>query len=190
MKKQWIMMAAVLCVSAAICAGCGESETNQDASENKSVSVDSKTQRDTAEESKENSGDESLEEPSLDEICQAVTDQVEFPAMMDVFDSEYLLNYFGIQSEDIEDGVFYMAEDVLRADVLTILKGKDADAVLALEERLEHYITSKENELIDYLPDQYAIVADARVVTEGLYVYLIISEHADEAVNIVAGMLP
>lgn len=188
MKKQWIISAAVFCACAVLCTSCGGSGTNHGTA-GKTESREDMT-KELEGEKNTSTGHESVTEASLDDIYHAVMDKVEFPAMMDVKEPEYLLNYFGIQADDIEDGIFYMANDVLQADVLAILKGKDADAVLTLEERLNHYITSKGNELKDYLPDQYAIVEDGRVKVKGSYVYLIISKHADEAEKIVTDMLP
>lgn len=187
MKKQWVIFAAVLCASIVLCTGCGDGSTNQGTS-GKTESGETVTGGLNNE--KTTTGGEQVAAESLDDIYQIVTDEVEFPEMMNVNDPDYLLNYFGIRAEDIEDGIFYMADNVLQADALVILKGTDADAISALEERLNHYMTSKGNELIDYLPDQYAIVADGRVKVKGSYVYMIISEHADEAERIVTDMLP
>ncbi|SEA59069.1 protein of unknown function [Oribacterium sp. KHPX15] len=99
------------------------------------------------------------------------------PGMINV-DANYIANYYGIDASQLEGYVFAMAEDVTHADTVAILKAKDASSVAALAGQLSAVQQQKAQELQDYMPDQYQIVAASSVKTAGNYVYLVMSPNA------------
>ncbi|ETP72711.1 hypothetical protein UYO_1313 [Lachnospiraceae bacterium JC7] len=98
------------------------------------------------------------------------------PGMITV-DANYISNYYGIDASQLEGYVFAMAEDVTKADTVAILKAKDASAVAALAGQLSAVQQQKAQELQDYMPEQYQIVAASTVKTIGNYVYLVMSSN-------------
>ena len=99
------------------------------------------------------------------------------PGMITV-DANYIANYYGIDASQLEGYVFAMAEDVTKADTVAILKAKDASSVAALAGQLSAVQQQKAQELQDYMPEQYQIVAASAVKTVGNYVYLVMSSNA------------
>ena len=99
------------------------------------------------------------------------------PGMITV-DANYIANYYGIDASQLDGYVFAMAEDVTKADTVAILKAKDASAVAALAGQLSAVQQQKAQELQDYMPEQYQIVAASSVKTAGDYVYLVMSSNA------------
>jgi hypothetical protein len=99
------------------------------------------------------------------------------PGMITV-DANYIANYYGIDASQLEDYVFAMAEDVTKADTVAILKAKDPSSVAALAEQLRAVQQQKAQELQDYMPEQYQVVAASAVKTVGKYVYLVMSSNA------------
>ncbi|SDZ95986.1 Tetratricopeptide repeat-containing protein [Oribacterium sp. KHPX15] len=93
-------------------------------------------------------------------------------------DANYIKNYYGIDASQLEGYVFAMSEDVTHVDTVAILKAKDASSVAALAGQLSAVQQQKAQELQDYLPDQYQIVAASSVKTYGNYVYLVMAPNA------------
>ena len=92
-------------------------------------------------------------------------------------DANYIANYYGIDASQLEGYVFAMAEDVTKADTVAILEAKDAASVAALAGQLSAVQQQKAQELQDYMPEQYQIVAASAVKTIGNYVYLVMSSN-------------
>ncbi len=99
------------------------------------------------------------------------------PGMITV-DANYIANYYGIDASQLDGYVFAMAEDVTKADTVAILKAKDASSVATLASQLSAVQQQKAQELQDYMPEQYQIVAASAVKTAGDYVYLVMSSNA------------
>lgn len=99
------------------------------------------------------------------------------PGMITV-DANYIANYYGIDASQLDGYVFAMAEDVTKADTVAILKAKDAASVATLAGQLSAVQQQKAQELQDYMPEQYQIVAASSVKTAGDYVYLVMSSNA------------
>ncbi|SFG16490.1 DUF4358 domain-containing protein [Oribacterium sp. WCC10] len=99
------------------------------------------------------------------------------PGMVTV-DANYISNYYGIDASQLEGYVFAMAEDVTKADTVAILEAKDAASVSTLVGQLSAVQQQKAQELQDYMPEQYQIVAASAVKTLGKYVYLVMSSNS------------
>ncbi|WP_049962219.1 DUF4358 domain-containing protein [Oribacterium sp. FC2011] len=148
-----------------------EEETTEETTKEETTTAEETTvEETTAEETKAQS---SGADPSA--IYSQVTGLL--PGMINV-DANYIANYYGIDASQLEGYVFAMAEDVTHADTVAILKAKDASSVAALAGQLSAVQQQKAQELQDYMPDQYQIVAASSVKTAGNYVYLVMSPNA------------
>lgn len=95
-----------------------------------------------------------------------------------------MLNFYGIQAEDMEAFAADLASDGITANEIVLVKAKDEDSAKNVETKLQSRLDARRNELNGYLPDQYAIVEKSEVKRDGVYVRLIISPQQDELVDL------
>lgn len=131
---------------------------------------------------------ESAKEVSVQDIYKSVGESTELPSMVEG-DDDFISNYYGIDPANLDSYVFASAEDATLATSVIIIKAKSEDAVAALESSLNTVKDQKAAEMQGYIPEQYDIVADSSVKTEGLYVYLVIAENAGDIEAVISAAL-
>ena len=94
-------------------------------------------------------------------------------------DESTMLNYLGIDTEDCAQAVVAVASDGLRADEIWLIEAKDDQALENIRELAQNRLAAKEAETVQYAPDQYAVVKDARLLTQGRYLALLVSPEAE-----------
>lgn len=175
--------AVLLLGIALVLAGCGgQSEKSQGTgptggradSENAAATVD-----EAGGENPGGAGEEKTQKAAPEEIYRSIENSMELPSMMEG-DDDFISNYYGIEPADLDSYVFASAEDATLATSVIIMKAKSEDVVEKLEASLNTVIEQKAAEMQGYIPEQYDIVADSSVKTEGLYVYLVIAENAGD----------
>lgn len=97
----------------------------------------------------------------------------------------FISNYYGIDPEKLEEYVFSMSEDATSAETVILMKVKEETDAAGIHAALEVVREEKSGEMKDYLPAQYDIVDKSSVKTEGSYVYLVISEKADDIIRVI-----
>lgn len=100
--------------------------------------------------------------------------QEKLPRMMEL-DETMQLNLLGIRSEDCAQAVVAIFADGLQADEVWLLEAKDAAALERLTEKANSRVAAKLDETEFYLPEQYAVVKQAQLITRGNYLALLIS---------------
>ena len=95
-----------------------------------------------------------------------------------------LLNFYGIQAEQVDDFAASLAADGITANEIVLVKAKDEDSAAEVETKLQNRLDARRNELNGYLPDQYEIVEKSEVKRDGVYVRLIISPQQDALVEL------
>lgn len=97
--------------------------------------------------------------------------------MPDMFalDEDTMMNFLGIDAADCANYAVYICGDGLRADEVWLIEAKDEAALGRLKEMADARMLAKENETISYVPDQYVIVEQGVVLTNGLYLALLVS---------------
>ncbi len=117
---------------------------------------------------------------SVQEIYKDVSAMAE--GKLTELDAQYLSNYYGIDTADLEEYVFAQSDTPeSSAETIIILKAKDTSKFDAYRESFENYKKQKSQELTNYnLPDQAKLVDRSQIVENGNYLYLIISQNADE----------
>lgn len=131
---------------------------------------------------------ESAKEVSVQDIYKSVGESTELPSMVEG-DDDFISNYYGIDPANLDSYVFASAEDATLATSVIIMKSKSEDAVASLESSLNTVKDQKAAEMQGYIPEQYDIVADSAVKTEGLYVYLVIAENAGDIESVISAAL-
>lgn len=101
------------------------------------------------------------------------------PDMM-VLDDTTMLNFLGIHAEDCTQVIAAICAAGLQADEVWLIQAKDQDALNRLTALAQTRQTAKEDETESYLPDQYAIVKEGKILTQGLYLAYLVSPRVDD----------
>ena len=94
-------------------------------------------------------------------------------------DEDTMLNFLGIQAADCARYKVAICAEGMRADEVWLIEAKDEAALKTLKELAQNRINAKLDETETYVPDQYVIVQKAQVLTNGLYLALLISPDVD-----------
>ena len=94
-------------------------------------------------------------------------------------DEMTMLDFLGIEVEDCVQYKVAICAEGMRADEVWLIEAKDAEALEKLTGLAQMRIKAKEDETVTYTPDQYVIVEKAEVLTNGMYLALLISPDVD-----------
>ncbi len=94
-------------------------------------------------------------------------------------DDASLMNFLGINAEDCVQYQVAICADGLRVDEVWLIEAKDEAALENLKQLAQTRIDSKLEETVNYVPDQYVFVEKAELLTNGLYLALLISPDVD-----------
>lgn len=100
------------------------------------------------------------------------------PAML-VLDDTTMLNFLGIHAEDCTQVVAAICADGLRSDEVWLIEAKDSAALERITQLANTRLQAKEDETKCYNPDQYSVVEQAVLLTDGLYLALLVSPDVD-----------
>lgn len=100
------------------------------------------------------------------------------PEML-ILDEATMLNFLGIQSDDCAQAVVAISANGLSADEVWLIEAKDEAAYDRLIQLVNVRLTAKEDETISYVPDQYAIVEKAEILSKDLYIAFLVSPDVD-----------
>ncbi len=119
-----------------------------------------------------------IRETALD--LQALLTQMsgKLPEML-VLDAEMMQSFCGIQETDCLQAVVAISSINLQADEVWLLEARDPEALARLQNLAKTRLSVKEAETENYLPDQYAIVKKAKLITDGNYLLMLVSAEAD-----------
>ena len=115
---------------------------------------------------------------SCEEIFNTVKGVINFPSMVSVKEKS-LSNRYGIESNMYKDYIFMTAEEATLADTFILILANDSESKDTIIEKLNNFITQSQETNVNYNPDQYEIIKNASVKTEGNYVYLVFSSDMD-----------
>ena len=96
-----------------------------------------------------------------------------------VLDDTMRLNLMGIKDEYCDQVICSVVAFSLQADEIWLIEAADEESLSTLKTLAENRLRAKMEETSFYSPDQYAICEDGRIITEGLYLALIVSPDAD-----------
>lgn len=118
-------------------------------------------------------------EISINDIDQNIKESVDISNMVES-DSDKLKKLYDIDFEKIEDFKLYTAKTNIEANELLILKVKDKEDIDDIKEVIEGRIETQSNSFKDYLPDEYYLIENHILKSNGNYIIFIISEEAEE----------
>lgn len=184
MKKLAVILAAAA-IALSLCA-CGEDSGNSASSAASTAessaqasAEDSKTESKTESGSTDKTGDSAFKA-----AFEKVKAEVKLPSDMSDFSQARLKRNFGIEADDITDFAGAVCTQGKDQTEIIFVKAKDEAAVASIKEKLENERQSKINVTKNYNPDQLQMIENASVETDGLTVYLVLAEDADNIVKI------
>jgi predicted small lipoprotein YifL len=101
------------------------------------------------------------------------------PEMVPVSEKR-MLNYYGIDPAACPQAMISRCSDGLRADEIWLVEAQNDEAARKIKELAEARVTLVAQETENYLPDQYAVVKQAKIIQNGSSVGLFISPQADK----------
>ena len=121
----------------------------------------------------------------------AATEGIELPGMMtyDPSMEEAMLSemteyfYTGLDVSGLEDFCVGVPMMMVHASEIAIFKPTDAAAAKSVKAAIDARVESLNNVWSTYLPDQYALVEDHRVVEAGDYIIFVVAVDADRIVK-------
>ena len=123
-------------------------------------------------------GQESAAAPDMQERFEALQKAEGAPGMLQV-PAEKCVFLYGIAQEDCKQQVVAICEDSLRADEYWLIEAVDAAAADRIEALAQTRLAQKADELESYLPEQYEVVKQAKLLRRGNCVILLVSPQAE-----------
>ena len=115
---------------------------------------------------------------NMQELYDAMTGIEGAPEMV-ALDADMQLNFCGINPADCLQSNVAICGNSLRTDEIWLIEAVDEAALERIRAMAEARLTAKGEESITYSPEQYAIVQDAQIFTQGNYFALIVSPDVD-----------
>lgn len=98
---------------------------------------------------------------------------------MFLMDADTMLNFLGIEAADCVQAIAAVSGDGLRADEVWLIEAKDQAALERIENLAKTRLVAKEDETVSYNPEQYQVVIKAELITEGMYLALLVSPEVE-----------
>ena len=98
---------------------------------------------------------------------------------MTVLNDDMRLNLTGVKDENCDQVICSVVGFSLQADEIWLIEAVDEESLANIKKLAENRLNAKMEEASFYSPDQYAICEDGRIVTDGLYLAMIVSPNAD-----------
>ncbi|MBM7870998.1 hypothetical protein JOC70_002492 [Clostridium pascui] len=117
--------------------------------------------------------------PSVDEIVTKVKGSTDISQMPEL-DAEKLKMLYDIDAADLEGFKVYIAPSNIKADELAVIKVKDAKKVDEVKNKVAKRVENQGASFKDYLPEEYSLIENHVLKTQGNYVFLTISKDAEK----------
>lgn len=123
-------------------------------------------------------------EGSVQQTYEDIAANANLPPMMQVQD-DLVMETYGIDLADCGEALFmvYDGDDML-ADEIVLIVAKDEAAAGRVKEKLDARMQYKADENEGYLPDQYEIVKEGKVLQDGLRLALLISRDINAVMKV------
>lgn len=121
--------------------------------------------------------------PAVSDIAAKIQETVDLSEMNEA-DGQKLTRLYGINSEDVEEYWIMVPGSNIKAQEIAVIKAKDSDKAEEIVEKLQARVERQANSFKDYIPDEYFLIQNHVLKSQGNYVFLVISEESDEAEKI------
>ncbi len=96
---------------------------------------------------------------------------------------EFIGNVYQIDTSKYEDVLVYGSMMGVHANEIILIKAKDTAGVSEAKNALQNRKSQLVEQWKSYLPDQYELVKQSKIVSSGLYVAFVCANNQDQAVN-------
>jgi len=125
---------------------------------------------------------------TVQDIVDKITADLEFVGQATIEKAAVPDFYNGIDPDSLlEEGVFQQASFMISASEFSVVKLKSADQYEEIKEAFEFRAAAVQKTFEEYLPDQYELAQNYKIVQNGNYVLFCISSKQDEVVDIFNG---
>lgn len=130
------------------------------------------------------SNDSSIEpSASISEMTNAILNcGIDFNELVEIPEDK-VEKIYGVSADDYSEVSAYRAGSGGYADEVVIFKASSSDTVSNVQDALNGIIESKKKDFEDYVQEQYEILCDSKVITNGNYVCLIVCADNDTAIS-------
>lgn len=194
--KRTAKILTVLAAAAIICCGCGgesDQTVNEEVQQTEGKEITQPAEETESGDSEEQTTEKEFAEDekevlSIAEVYEKIGEEVTLQSP-ECMDDDFISNYYFVDTTLLEEYVFSMSADAAQAEMVIIVKVKDADHVEGIAESLQGVMEDKKAEMENYIPEQFAIVEKSEVVVKDNYVWLVISENEDSITSIIENNL-
>lgn len=118
-------------------------------------------------------------------VTAIIENQSELPELNQITSEDedftnYLTDYYLLESNLIESGAIYYAEGVEASEIAIIVLKEEKDSQ-AVKDTLTEYIQNRTNIFAGYAPEQSAMVKNSEIIVNGKYIALLICKDTDAA---------
>ena len=118
-------------------------------------------------------------QPLVKEIVSEIQKQCELPEMEEV--SEYQLGHFyNINKTDVANFSAFVSADSMSKDEIVLIEALTESEANTIRDRLNEHYDNLLSETEKFLPEEYEIIKDCKVVKDGIYIRLFISKDANK----------
>lgn len=104
-------------------------------------------------------------------------------------DENYLNNYYGFEAADMKDFYFAQSADPMKADTVLVVNAVSPEKAEEMSGTIETVKQNMADTYKDYAPEQFDVINNAIIKTNGNYVYYIVSPKASEIAETVEAAL-
>ncbi len=118
--------------------------------------------------------------PALLPLREAVEKALKDKEGLVAYTADDLTDLMGILPEDYSEALFLVGSDSLSGREIVAVRAKDASSLKKITEALGNYLSQRQEETRNYLPDAYKLQTQAKVESKNLTAVLIVGAHSAE----------
>ncbi len=116
---------------------------------------------------------------SFEDVANQVEDGIEKEHLVKQ-NAQAVKRYYGVNSADYEGVLLYTSKDSISPEEILLVKVKTDRQVQSLQDAVWQRVESRKNSFENIAPDQVAVLEKAQILVRGRFVFLIVSQNAQE----------
>ncbi|MFM9278699.1 DUF4358 domain-containing protein [Paenibacillus jiagnxiensis] len=116
---------------------------------------------------------------SADEVGKRIVQTVDLKEMKKG-DREKLQKLYKLDADTVEDFILYTSVSNVKADEWAVIKVKEQPQAELVEEKIKERIAAQKIKFADYRPNEYFLVENHVLKTEGRFVFFAVSNEASQ----------
>ena len=91
-----------------------------------------------------------------------------------------LKRYYGLNAEDYAGILLYTAKTSMSAEEILLIQVKDSTQLNEIERAISKRLENRKKDFGNYAPEQTALLKQAQFTIKGTYIFMAVSEHAED----------